>query len=471
MPRYTVEHGAYALRKLRIDLREAGFIGPVVAVVPSLQNFDDSIVNTIDGGYGRGYDGYLEEPLERERLAILIHYYCQARLPLGHGTTAQKILHAPLVFNDQPRMILLPADYRDSLAFAIQTIILYPIHKADFSGRLSLTLDYGLRLDHSRPILDLFRNDFGYDGFVAPTQAFRKATQSKLGYQMVCAHKTKPNELTFGASEITLSLTAGCGIQPDFLRTSETLDVNLTFEPKIVLSIIERFAIRLSSERMREYQVDSLKISRICVRRIIEQYTRTQTSGLIEFFAGTNIGEHGARYLVTGYRTYLNPNFTRISRGLVEDIPEELLDVSGDNVAAMQLCKISLDINNVIQPSEADIDFRNVPPEHLDSLQVHVDEPKWYVLWGPMSGTDELWPPSTHGRRRFIEDEVGDTYKIVVGQPDIINMGSRPPAYDSRNLARYNHNTTLLPRSPPNRTSRSTAVLSASRNIFRAFFD
>ena len=447
MPRYTAKQGAYALRKLRIGLREAGFTGPIIALVSSLHKFDDSIVNTIDGGYGRGYDGYLEEPLEQGTLEILIWYYCQANLTLGQRFTTQRILYSPLVINHQPPVVLLPADYRESSAFADANEIISSIHEAEAAGALSLTLSYKtetrLRLDFPGSVGDYCRLNLGSYGFVVPTQAFREAEQRKVGLQMVCIKGTTPDEGTFEPPEATLSVIPGSGVRLGLLRTSETLDVNLNFNLSIdvngdtdlefdvngniglnfdangnidskpsFLFMRERITINLSSKRMSECQVDSLELSRICIRRIIARYAWTEISELIKFFAGTGERGHGARYLFTGYRTYLDPKFTSKSHDRKEEDPAEL-HVVGDKVAAMQLCEIRLEINNAILPSEADIDFRNIDSNDLDSLQVHVGNPKWYVLWGPTSDTDELWPPSTTDRRRCMEDEVGDTYKTT----------------------------------------------------------
>ena len=418
MPRYTVKHAAYTLRKLRIDLREAGFIGPIVALVPSLRKFDDSIVNTIDGGYGRGYDGYLEEPLEQGRLAKVIQYYCRAKLALDQGLAVWDILYSPLVVNHPPRMVLLPADQRESSAFADADMIPYSTNEAEL---LSFTLDYGMEklalLDFSGPAGHHLRN-LGYSGFVVNTQRLRETNWNKLGLQMVYIEVTSSDHRIFGVWEATLSVIASSRAQLGLLRISETLNVNLDFESKTSSAVSRLSAIHLSSKRMSECQVKSLEISRICIRRIIEQYAGRERN-LVEFFAGIDRG-HGTsylvRYLVTGYRTYLDPKFTYHYR--MEGDPTELRIV-GDKVAAMQLCKISIEIDNTsILSSEIDIYLRDFGSKAMDSLQVHVGEPKWYVLWGPMSDTDELWPPSTPDRRPYIENEVADTYKIVVGQPE-----------------------------------------------------
>ena len=437
----------------RIRLRKARFIRPIVALVPSLDDFDGVVVNVVDGGYGRGYDGYLEEPLERERLALLIRYYYQVS---DYGITAQRSFpYAPLVFNDEPRMVLLPANYPRSSAFAGPNKTPYLIHEANVSRDLSLALDYGLRLDHSVSFPHLFGNGLEYHGFVVPTQAFRKVDQKKMGYQMIHFKEAMPNEPhfeeamsnepTFRTSETIVSLITGCGIQPNFLRTSERLDVSLVFGSK---SMTEEIEIRLSSERMREYQVDSLEISRICIRRIIEQYTRTQTSKFIRFFAGMSTRERGARYLVTGYRTYLDPVFTRLSR-FVEDDREEFLYVSGDSVAAMQLCEISLYINDSRRPGEFVI--RNIP-------KVRVGEPQWYVLWGPMSSTDKPWPPSTYMEDEDQPDE---------DQPDIVKVGSRPIVDDMDYIEYFEGDTYKEAYMPLNR-NRTSKILATSIDLLRS---
>ena len=417
MPRYTVKHAAYALRNLRIDLREAGFIGPIVALVPSLRKFDDVIVNTIDGGYGRGYDGYLEEPLEQGRFATLIQYYCHVKLALDQGLAAWDFLYSPLVVNHPPRMVLLPADQREWSAFADVDMIPYSVNETEL---LSFTLDYEMEkpslVDFPGPTRHHFFNNLGYYGFVVNTHRLRETNWNKLGLQMVYIEVTSSDQRTPGVWEATLSVIASSRAQLGLLRTSETLDVNLDFGSKTSPAVSGLSTIHLSSKRMSECQVKSLEISRICIRRIIELYARRERN-LVEFFAGIDHGHRTpylVRYLVTGYRTYLEPKFTYHYR---EGDPTELRIV-GDKVAAMQLCRISIEINNSILLSEVDIDFREFHPEDLDSLQVHVGEPKWYVLWGPMSDTDELWPPSTPDRRPYIEYEVADTYKIVVGQPE-----------------------------------------------------
>ena len=382
MPRYTVKHAAYALRKLRIDLREAGFIGPIVALVPSLRKFDYSIVNTIDGGYGRGYDGYLEELLEPGRFTTLIQYYCHARSTFDHGVAIREILYSPLVINHPPRMVLLPVDQRESSAFADANMIPYSIHEAEVARALSLTLDYGIETRLLLDVLGLIGPRASFHDFVVPTQAFREADQSKIGWQMVHLKKRKrPDEVMFESPEATLSVIRHSGVQLDRRRILESPNVILAFHSK--LSSPTKVTIEFSSKRMSECQVSSLEISRICIRRIIEHYARTETSGFNKFFTGEDVSGHGARYLITGYRSYLDPEFTRIfwdraERGSTwypkEGGPTEVYIV-GDKVAAMQLCEIRIEINNVILPSEVDIDFRKFRPKDLDSLQVHVGKP------------------------------------------------------------------------------------------------
>ena len=401
------------MRRRRIVLREAGFIGPIVALVPSLQKFDDSIVNTIDGGYGRGYDGYLEEPLEQGRLAAMARYYCQADITLDNVKT-QKILYSPLIVNHQPRMVLLPADYRS--ACRDEFLGLFPVHKAAAAGAFSLSLHYTreerLLFDDLKLSMVPFRNDPGFHGFVVPTRAFREVDRSEVGWQMVYVTAITDGYEAFGFLEATLPVNVASRVQLHPLTTSETLDVNLSLK----CEIDKRCTFHLSSKRMSECQVESLEISRICTRRIIEWYTQNynqnEPRSLINFFAGTGMKEHGARYLVTGYRTYLDPKITIRSKLRGYDRPI-LFEYVGDKVGAMQLCEVSIDINNVTQPSEADIDFRNMSPKDLDSLQIHVGKPKWYVLCGPKSDQDGVWPPSITNRRHYMEEEVGDTYKMV----------------------------------------------------------
>ena len=305
-------------------------------------------------------------------------------------------INSPLVVNDWPPMVLLPADYRDSSAFAEGKISTYLMHEAEVAGVLSLTLDYGTKtpLDLTWHLGDNLR----FNGFVVPTQAFRKADQSKVGWQMVYVKGTML-ERTFVTSEATLSVIDGSGVKLETLSTTENLDVKLTFESKDNWD-----RIHLWSMRMSKCQVNSLEISRICMRRIIQQYAQIgATAAVNEFFAGTGVRGHGARYLVTGHRTYLNTLITRTPLDHV-GIPlrsPAYFHIEGDQAAAIQLCKVGMEMNQAIRPSECDIDFRIA--ENLDSLQIHVGEPRWYVLWGPISGEDEPWPPGTSDGQRYME--------------------------------------------------------------------
>lgn len=81
-------------------------------------------------------------------------------------------------------------------------------------------------------------------------------------------------------------------------------------------------------------------------------------------------------YLITGYRTYLDPELRRLDRksdieALAQTRP--LLNRwVGSKIAALELCEITVPYN----------------PNRFE-----VGEPKWYFLWGPHDPDDYWWPP------------------------------------------------------------------------------